>query len=1039
MKKKSFSSWRFIAPPRRVLILLLILIGCLHPTFAQNTTVRGTVKEANGKGLGAITVTVKGTTVGTSTNNEGKFSLTVPGSKSVLVFSSVGYISKEITVGTQTDVTVILSAGNTSMDEVVVIGYGTQRKKDVTGAISSVSAKQIQERQAVNITDALQGQAPGLQIAQESGRPGAASSVRIRGIGTLQGGADPLYIVDGAQGVDINGINPNDIESIEVLKDAASAAIYGSRSANGVVIITTKKGREGRPTLDVRYLTSASQLSHKIPQSNAAERRLLDQKRSTNGTGGGLNTDSLNPSFNADNDYQDQLTKTAKRQQVDLSLSGGSPNVNYYGSLGYLDDEGIIINSWAKAIRGRFNIDYKATPKLTYGNRIQFSYTSENRINEGNTLNQAIQRPPNFRVFFPDGSLATQIGGRRNPVAEALLRKNEYQTLDGNFYNYISYQFLPELKLTVDANVNANYMHHLTFSPKLLSNTTIDNDGSDEQQWKTYWMTQAYLNYNKTLAGDHTLTGVLGVSADRNFQRGTNILGTNYVTEEVTTLNSPQLYGTPPNTLEKRYTSVSAFGRLGYSYKGKYLFNSNFRADASSKFGKQNRWGYFPSASVGWRFTEENFMQWVTKYLDEGKIRASWGLTGNDRIGEYDAIRTYTFGSNDDNPTGNWYNGVSGVAPSATFGNPALSWEETKQFNLGMDLTFLHGRLTITADYYNKITDKLLYQAPLPYESGFEEVNVNIGSIQNKGFEFIVNGYPVRNNKFSWNVIYNMSFNNATIKSLYGGVPIAATNWITQEGQRLGDFYGWQALGVYQYDESNAYTDDWEQLTPVFTAGTFNGYTLNGKAYNGHINQLKTQGNVLKGGDMIWANNNRDSVIDDADRVPLGNAQPKWIAGLSNQFSYKNFSLSFNIYVSWGGLLYDRGRQQLNTNATSNVTPDPEYIRDSWWHQGDVTKWAVAKNNGMGNARELSSQYLEDASFIRLRNVRLSYTLPQNIMSKAKMKGATVYLYGNNLLTWTNYFWYDPEIAFNNALQMGQDNGRYPRKREFGAGINLNF
>lgn len=1028
MEKNSFSAGRSIVPPRRLCMLLLLLFGCLPSIFAQNITVHGTVKDANGKGLGAITVTVKGTTVGTSTNNEGKFSLTVPGPASVLVFSSVGYTTKEIKVGAQTTFTVSMAAGNTAMDEVIVIGYGTQRKKDVTGAISSVSAKQIEERQAVDVLDAMQGQAPGLQIAQESGRPGAGNSVRIRGIGTFQGGADPLYIVDGAQGVNIDGINPNDIESIEILKDAASAAIYGSRSANGVVIITTKKGKEGKPTLDVRYLTSVSQLSHKIPQSNAAERRLLDRKR---GSSGGLNTDSLNPSFNADNDHQDMLTRTANRQQVDISLGGASQNLNYYGSLGYLKDEGIIINSWAKILRGRFNIDYKATPKLTYGNRIQFSYQTENRINEGNTLNQAIQRPPNFRIYFADGTLAGIIGGRRNPVAEALLRKNEYQIPDGNFYNYISYQLLPSLKLTVDANVKATYTHHLEFSPKLLSNTGNDNDGSDEQKWQTYWMTQAYLNFNKTLGGDHALTGVLGVSADRNFSRGMEIGGTSYVTEEVITQNSPQVYTIPVNN-EKRYTSVSGFGRLGYSYKGKYLLNSNVRADASSKFGKDKRWGYFPSISAGWRFSEEPFMQWAYKYLADGKIRASWGLTGNDRIGEYDAIRTYTFGNN-------WYNGISGVAPDLTFGNPALSWEETKQFNLGIDLSFLRGRLTITADYYNKITDKLLYQAPLPYETGFNDVNVNIGSIQNKGLEFIINGSPVKNNQFSWNVIYNMSFNNATIKSLYGNVPIIGGNWITREGQRLGDFYGWQALGVYQYDESNAYTDDWEQLTPVMNGGVFSGYTLNGKAYNGNVNKLKTQGNVLKGGDMIWANNNKDSVIDDADRVPLGNAQPKWTAGLANQFTYKNISLSFNVYVSWGGLLYDRGRQQLNTNATTNVTPDPEYINNAWWHPGDVTKWPIAKNNGMGNARELSSLYLEDASFIRLRNVRLTYTLPKKIMAKAKMKGAALYLYGNNLLTWTNYYWYDPEISFNNALQMGQDNGRYPRKREIGAGINLNF
>jgi hypothetical protein len=303
----------------------------------------------------------------------------------------------------------------------------------------------------------------------------------------------------------------------------------------------------------------------------------------------------------------------------------------------------------------------------------------------------------------------------------------------------------------------------------------------------------------------------------------------------------------------------------------------------------------------------------------------------------------------------------------------------------------------------------------------------------------VISGYPVRNKNFSWNATYNMSFNEASIRELYGNIPIGSGNWKTEEGGRLGEFYGWRALGVYQYDQSNAYTEDWEQLTPVFANGTFTGYALDGKPYTGPVKQLRTQGNILKGGDMIWENNNKDSVIDDADRISLGNAQPKFIAGLSNTFTYKRLSFSFNVYVSWGGKIYNRGRQQLNTNATNNVTPDPEYIRESWWNQGDVTIWPVAKNNGMGNARELSSLYLEDASFIRLRNARLTYALPVSLTSKAKIRGVSVYIYGNNLLTWTDYTWYDPEINFNNALEMGQDNGRYPRKREFGAGINVNF
>jgi TonB-linked SusC/RagA family outer membrane protein len=1026
MKRKLFS----FSPPlsARSILLLCSFLFYLVPAMAQVSTITGTVHDTKGNPLSGVSIKVKNGVAGTSTDANGQFTLSAKDPK-VLVFSIVGFATQEVTAGGKTNLQVVMQESSVGMDEVIVVGYGAQKKGNVTAAISTVNAKQIGERQAIDVFDALQGQAAGVQIAQESGRPGAGNSIRIRGIGTILGGADPLYVVDGAQGVNIDGINPADIETITILKDAAAAAIYGSRSANGVVLITTKKGKEGKSTLDLRYLSSISALAHKVPQANAEERRLLDRKRGNSGT---LNADSLNPSLNADNDYQDLLTRTAVRHQIDLSLSGGAKNMNYYGSLGYLRDEGIIVNSWADIVRGRFNVDYRPTDKLTYSNRIQLSYQTENRINEGNTLQQAIQRPPNFRVWLPDGTLAGNLGGRKNPLAEALLGINKYDIADVSFYNAIGYLFLPELKFTVDANVQANYLHNVQFSPKLLSNTGNDNNGSDTTGWKTYWMLQAYLNYNKKF-GNHNLGAVLGVSADREFTRGADIEGSKYASESVTTLNAPQVYNPLPLTREARNTMTSAFGRLEYNYKGKYLFTGNFRADASSRFGIDNKWGYFPAASVGWRFTDENFMYWATPVLTDGKIRVGYGITGNERIGNYDALQVYTFG-------GNYYNGVSGIAPSSRLGNSHLSWEQLGQFSAGADLTFLNGKISLTLDYYDKITDRLLYDAPLDYGTGFSNVRVNVGSLENKGFEFVINSYPVRTKDVTWNVIYNMSFNNATIRELYGGLPLASGVWRTEPGSRLGDFYGWRALGVYAYDQSNAWTENFEQqLTPVFDNGVFTGYTLDGKAYNGVVRQLRTQGSISKGGDMIWENNRLDSVIDDADRVPLGNAQPKFTAGLYNFVSYKDFSLSFNFYVSWGGVIYNRARNNLNSNATTNVTPDPEYIRGSWWNPGDVTKWPIARNNSMGNARELSSLYIEDASFIRLRNVRLTYNIPLKVMSKIKMHGASIYMYGNNLLTWTNYSWYDPEISFNNPLQMGQDNGRYPRKREFGAGINVNF
>ena len=1020
-----------------LLVFFLVLASSVN-LFAQNSIrVTGSVKDNNGVALVGVTVTLQGTTTATNTDNNGVYIINVPSTRSVLVFSSVGYNAKTETVGNRVLINVTLVNKENELEEVVVIGYGTQKKRDVTGAITSIPASQIAARQPQNVFEAIQGQVPGVVIAQESGRPGATSSIRIRGIGTFEAGADPLYVVDGAQGVNIDGINPADIESIEILRDAASAAIYGSAGGNGVIIITTKKGKEGKPKVDLRYFTSFGNLSHKIPQANAADRRLLDLKRSSTGVTS-IPSDSLNPGYNADYDYQDMLTQTAIRNQIDLGVSGGNTGLSFYGSVGLIKDKGLIINSWADIARARFNIDFKPSDRFGFGSRIQGLYQRENRIDEGRTLQQAIQRPPNFRMYFQDGSLSGLIGGRRNPVAEALLDKNNYDIYDVSMYNYISYNFLKELKFTVDANVSATNTHNLVFFPKLVSSANpLNNEIDDESEFETYWLAQGYFNYSKTFNGNHNITGVLGTSSEQGFTHTADQSGTNLVTESVLTLNSAQIKN-PATTHEERYFKHSYFARIGYSYKGKYLFNSNFRADASSRFGKDNKWGYFPSASLGWRFSEEKFMDWSRRYLDDGKFRVSYGAIGNDRIGPYDAIQTYTFGSN-------YYNGVSGVGPNTTFGNNKLAWESVKQFNIGTDLLFLKGRINFTADYYNKTTENLLYSAPLSSNTGFNTVKVNIGSIQNKGFEFVIGGYPIRNKNLQWNISYNMSINNNTVKELYGHTDIlpGGTNgvWKVSEGGRLGDFFGYRALGVYAYDESNAWTADYtRQLTPVFNNGVFTGnYTLDGKQYAGVVKQLTTNGLVSKGGDMIWQNTNLDSVIDDNDRIILGNAQPKWVGGLTNVITYKQFSLSFAYYISWGGMIYNNARAQLNLNATTNVTPEPDYIHGAWWHQGDVTIYPVAKNNSLGNGRAGSSLYMEDASFIRLRNAKLSYDLPKKIASKIKMQGLSVFVFGNNLLTWTNYKWFDPEISLGSALTPGQDSGRFPRKREFGGGVNINF
>jgi TonB-linked SusC/RagA family outer membrane protein len=1039
MKRNLSSIFKSSAVYLKQSMILLLAIFVFTVSNAQKRTITGVVTDSNGVKLPGVSISIKGNqTASTITDLKGVYSINISGDRKKLVFASIGFLTKEVVITNQTTLNISLVQGTSSLEEVVVIGYGTQKKRDVSGAISTVGSKQIAERQAVDIFDALQGQAPGIQIAQESGRPGAESSVRIRGVGTFEGGADPLYIVDGVQGVSMDGINPNDIESIEILRDAASAAIYGSRSANGVIIVTTKKGKEGKVKVDVHTLSSYGRLAHKLPQATAAERRLLDYKRTlvSNSTLSS-SVDSLNPSANADNDYQDMLTRTGAKQQVDVSLSGGLKTFNYFGSVGLLKDNGIILNSWSNVVRARFNTDYKPSDKLTFSTKVNGSYRTENRINDGDVLSGALARQAYLRVYLPDGSFLSRVAGSQpNPLAQVLTEKNDFNTYNIGIANTGVFTIARDLKFTVDANITAENKYNSDFLPNVLSSASpAINSLTINNTFKTYWQFQGYLNYNRNFGRNHSINGVLGVSTDQTYTKTTAQSGTSLISETVITMNSAtqQL---PVVESPSRDFSNSVFARVGYTYLSRYIINSTVRVDQSSRFPDGHRTGAFPSVSVAWRYSEEGFFDWAKKYLDDGKLRISYGLTGNDRIGAYDQFTRYGTGKD-------FYNGVSGVALNRTLGNNNLTWERNKQFNIGSDANFLKGRLTISMDYYDKINKRLLYTAPLPSSTGFNSVKNNIGSVQNKGFEYIISGYPIRKKDISWNISFNMSYNYNKVLELYKSTDLLPGNpniWKVSEGGHIGNFYGYKALGVYAYDESNAYNQDWQLLTPVFNNNVFTGYTDGGKPYNGQVQKLYVNGVALKGGDMMWQNTVKDSLLDDKDRVILGNAMPKWTAGLTNLVNYKQFTLSFSIYISWGGTIYNDLRQSLNASITTNNTPEPDFIKGSWVKQGDVTIYpSPAINTGKENGRDGSSLYFEDASFIRFRNIKLAYQIPKKTLTRLKLNGLSFFVFGNNLLTWTKYKGYDPEISFANVLTPGIDSGRYPRKKELGFGLNLTF
>ncbi|MGJ1225806.1 SusC/RagA family TonB-linked outer membrane protein [Sphingobacterium siyangense] len=1021
-----------------VLFLFLALGSIGLPVFAQqNIRLSGKVTNKKGEALQGVTVRIKGKSQGTSTDATGKYQLDAA-SSSTVVFSQVGMKEQERAVGNQRQLDVTLEDSDNALDEIVVTGYGgVAKKRDLTGAISSVNAKKIEERQPINLFDALQGQAAGVLIVNDGGgAPGATGSIQVRGTSTLNGGNGPLYLVDGVINPDGATINPTDIENIEVLKDAASASIYGSRAANGVILITTKRGSEGRPMVNVNYNHLFGRLAHYIPVSNSAEVRAFRYIQGLN-----TNTDSINPSFNSDNDLQRLLLgNLAQKKEIKMSVSGGQKNLRYYSSLNYLDDKSIILNSYAKRLQSRINVEYQFSSKLRYSNNISFSWQKGNTIPIGNTIRVVMDRPAYSLIYYPDGSLTSYIGSKRNPVANALFEKNIDETYSGQLNNQLDYQIRDDLKFTTLFNVRLDNLQNTQFSPRFLSANKDQNSGTNEFNKTFTWEFQSYLNYNKTFAQDHNVTALLGFSSDRRRYDRFHSEYMNSVNEEVLVTFPDYLTPSKTYTTATANASASVFSRIGYNYKGRYLVQGSYRRDGSSRFGAANKWGNFLSASVAWRFSDENFMKWAKPALVDAKLRYSIGQLGNDKVGDYESYTKVAFGGS--------YNGVGGAALTSTFGNNRIKWETTTQNNVGLDLTFLNGRLGFTADYYVKTTTDLLYPRELAKETGYAKVNVNLGTIRNRGMEFVISGKPIVTPDFSWEVNGNISFERGKIVKLADRIPFFPGNkWYAEEGGRIGNFYGWRNLGVYAWDESNAYNDNWEKLTlvlddqgkPMYRDGKA-VYTFNGSDYQGTVHQLYAPDGKLKGGDAEWLNNKKDSLINDEDRMILGNATPNFYFGFMQTFRYKRFTLNVLFNGSFGGEVYNALLQRQNY-PTNTGAGSPDMVYNVWRKPGDVAKYPnYVERNNRGNLKtNQNSLYIEDATFVRLSSARLAYTFDPQLINRLKMKGLTAFVYGSNLLTWTNYRGYDPEFSTNNPLTPGEDDGRYPRRREFGFGVNINF
>ena len=1029
-------AWRQMV--RMVLLLLAALLlakgSIASPDFYQEV-ISGVVRDASSEEpLSGVSVMKKGAAEGTVTNSEGRYSIAAS-EGSVLVFSFVGYNSTEVTVAAGETLDVRLTKSAADLDDVVVIGYGVQKKRDLTGAIASVNFKDIANTPTKDVLSAIQGRMAGVQVVSNSGAPGDGIAVTIRGQSSLNSGNDPLYIIDGIpmeassisqlNGFDYHGlsplsyINPDDIQSIEVLKDASSTAIYGSRAANGVVIITTKSGKSGAAQITLNAYTGISKIARHLDVLNATQWRanVLDAYKNldiyNNATTPTIPhwsvSDSLNPMNNGDVDWQDVMYRTAHQNQADISVSGGSDKATYSLGTSILDQDGIFLASNYKRITSRLNTQISLTERLKIGFSVNYGHEANNRINAGgdgnNSLVQSIVvRPPTYALTYPDGSPINYFNGKRNPVGLALeaTHLNTTNRIIGN--QYLEYSILDGLSFRSSIGIDFTSMKEDDFLPSTVDYRPGYNTGAVRSISNMTWINENYFSYNKTLNNDHQLTALAGFSQQAWKLETTGLDGMYFASDNIRTLNGAGTISNQAVNTTMEHGLVSYFGRLGYSYMSRYIVQANLRADGSSRFGRDNRYGFFPSISAAWRFSDESFLK-NSHFLNDGKLRLSVGQTGNEAIGNYTSQGQFMIGAN--------YLDHSGAAP-IEMPNAGLTWETSTQYDLGLDLALLNNRVSITADAYIKNTTNLLFGVPIPETTGFESITQNIGKIQNKGFELAITTSNLTG-AFKWNSTFNIGMNRNKIQDLPEEVLtdgyIQNGNFhILQVGQPIGVFYGYKFLGVYARDEDNV----------------------------NQVRNASANGKIYAGGDPIWLDKNDDGVIDAKDRQIIGNAQPDYTGGFMNDFSYKNFSLNLFLQFSHGNDIYSVLNQlRHSVVAYNNVSRDN---LGRWKEQGDVTDIPrPIYNDPLLTDSRVSDRWIMDGSYLRLKTVRLSYDFSKQIVEKLKLKGIKLYASAENLLTWTHYTGYGPDVSSYTGLRIGIDGGSYPQSRTFIFGLNVQF
>ncbi len=1012
---------------RRLSILLLVLLLSAtsyvtgRPSQASalaEVSVTGLVRDDRGEGLPGVSVTIKGSTRGTSTDNTGRFQVAVPGPETVLVFSYIGYAKQELTVGNRQSLSVTLVPDEQNLNEVVVVGYGTQRKSDITGSLASVTAKEIRAVPVTGVGQALQGRAAGVFVTQGSNAPGGGVTVRVRGGNSINAGNEPLYVIDGFPVYNENGpnLNPNDIESMEILKDASATAIYGSRGANGVVLITTKRGRAGQSRVEFDMYEGVQQVRRQIPMLNATEYAQLVNEAQVNAGRPTVFTNEQIAGFGAGTNWQNEIFRTAPMRNYQLTASGGTDKTRYAISGNYFKQDGVIINSSFDRGSLRFNFDHKLTDKISVGTNLNivrsrtFAVPTDNDGgNSATVVYGALNFSPTQPVYNPDGSLVVfntpgriQIG---SPVAQALGTSNRTvgTRLIGNVF--VDYQILPGLAFRTSFGSDINYRKNSFYSSRLTaSGAQLGGQGAILNEQSTNWLNENTLTYTKTINRVHNLTLLGGYTMQGNRFESVRAVSQGFA-NDILTFDNLGGASTPlvPTSSAALWQLNSYIGRANYDYAGRYLLTATVRADGSSRFGAGNKWAVFPSASVAWRISEEGFLK-NNSTINDLKLRLSYGLSGNQEIGQYQSLATLG------TQNANFNNTVSiGVGPTRV-ANPDLRWETTAQTNVGIDVGLWSNRLTLTADVYEKKTTDLLLSVPLPFISGYASALQNLGSIRNRGVELGINSTNTTGS-FKWTTSFNIAANRNRVLNLgnqqefpsgeSSGHLQLPNSGLVRVGEQIGLFFGLKSNGIFQ---NQAELDASAQKT-------------------------------ARPGDIRYVDQDGNGVINQSDRVILGYAQPKFFGGLTNTFGYKGIELSVFMQGTSGNSIFNINRFELE--SLTGVSNQSRVVLDRWTPTNPSN--TVPRANAVGNAYVISDRQIEDGSYLRVKNVNLSYTLPQALTRKARLNNVKVYVSAQNLLTFTNYTGFDPEVNRfgQNTLSQGTDYGSYPGSRIFLGGLVL--